>query len=90
MTSNGRGHLVQAPLQRNLKEAQGAKGGGGSKSWLGGGGGGGCLFPLRNEAAERSRRGKAGEWENGADGGAIAPEPGSQTSLSGTGLVPMS
>lgn len=46
------------------------------------GGGGGWrrqkrrLFFLRNEAAERSRHGKAGEWENGAARGRIAPEAG--------------
>lgn len=37
------------------------------------------LFFLRSEAAERSRRGKAGEWENGAESGGIAPGPSSQT-----------
>lgn len=37
------------------------------------------LFFLRNEAAERSRHGKAGEWENGAENDCVAPEPSSQT-----------
>lgn len=37
------------------------------------------LFFLRNEAAERSRHGKAGEWENGAESDCISPEPSSQT-----------
>lgn len=81
---HGRGHLLEGPA---IKKPKGHWVGG-VGGWVGGAGwaeeGGGRqqrrrLFFLRNEAAERSGRGKAGEWENGADDGVIAPEPSSQT-----------
>lgn len=50
------------------------------------------LFFLRSDSAKRSRRGKAGEWENGAERfqRAAAPKPGARFRRDRVGLVPTS
>lgn len=81
MQSNAwQGSYVRSPAIK--KKAQGAKGEGEESRWRRRRGGWrqrGRLFFLRSEAAEQSRHGKAGEWENGAESGGIAPQPSSQT-----------
>lgn len=74
MQSNAwQGSYVRSPAIKKPKGQRGKE----KKAGGRGGGGGwrqrGRLFFLRSEAAERSRHGKAGEWENGAESGGIAP-----------------
>lgn len=76
MQSNAwqRSYVRSHAIKKSLRGQRGKE----KKASKGGGGGGWRrqrrrLFFLRSKAAEQSRHGKAGEWENGTESDGIAP-----------------